>query len=66
MAVRPSNYGNGWSDEDISLLKTLAAEKWPLTLISKKLARTERSVKSKAKEVGVTLKAARRLQTPPK
>jgi hypothetical protein len=66
MAVKPSNYGNGWSDEDIGLLKTLAAEKWPLTLISKKLARTERSVKSKATEVGVALKAARRLQNSPK
>jgi hypothetical protein len=66
MAVKPSNYGNGWSDEDISLLKTLAAEKWPFTLISKKLARTERTVKSKATEVGVALKASRRLQNPAK
>lgn len=56
MAVRPLNHGDGWSDEDIGFLKTLAAERLPLALISKKLGRTETSVKAKAKKLGVALK----------
>jgi len=49
------NAGKPWEREDVKELKTLAKENTPTRVIGLKLGRTESSVRSKARDEGISL-----------
>ncbi len=51
-----SNSGKPWTAEDINSLKNLAKQNTPTRVIALKLHRTESGVRSKAGELGISLK----------
>ena len=56
MAKTLHNQGKPWTQEDIALLRRLVAQNTPTRLIALKLGRTEDAVRSKASELGISLK----------
>ena len=50
------NVGKPWTDQDLRMLRQLANENTPTRVMGLKLGRTEASVRSKAKAVGLSLK----------
>lgn len=56
MSKSTRNSGNTWSAGDKAALRQLARENTPTRVIGLKLARTEAGVRSKAAELGVSLK----------
>jgi hypothetical protein len=58
MARRPRNDHKEWTQEHHDLLREMAAEKLPVTLICKKLGRAETAVRARAREIGVPLKVS--------
>lgn len=56
MAERPTNDHKEWTPEHGELLRQLATESLPVYFICKKLERTERAVRKRAKELGISLK----------
>ena len=56
MATTPQNHGKSWTPSDTAKLKKLAEGNTPTRLIAHKLDRTEDSVRSKAQQLGVSLK----------
>ena len=50
------NTGKGWTNRQISQLRTLAKENTPTRVIGLKLGRTEQAVRSKANENGISLR----------
>jgi hypothetical protein len=54
------NTGQPWSSDDEKQLKQLAKENTPTRVIGLKLGRTENSIRSKAKALGVSLKPVNR------
>ena len=50
------NTGKAWTPGDVKQLKQLAAGNTPTRVIGLKLGRTEAAVRSKAQQVGVSLK----------
>lgn len=56
MAKSNRNTGKSWTSEHERQLRSLAAENTPTRVIGIKLGRTEDAVRSKASELGVSLK----------
>jgi hypothetical protein len=56
MAKYTRNSGKGWTQRDVSQLKTLARQNTPTRVIGFKLGRTEVAVRTKAADSGVSLK----------
>ena len=56
MAKYDRNSGKGWTQKDVSQLKSLAKQNTPTRVIGLKLGRTPDSVSSKASQEGVSLK----------
>jgi hypothetical protein len=56
MAKEPANHNQSWSNQDVRKLSGLADGNTPTRLIAWKLKRTESSVRSKAADVGISLK----------
>jgi len=56
MAKEPSNHGEPWTSSDESQLKRLANQNTPTRVIGLKMGRTEDAVRTKASELGVSLK----------
>ena len=56
MSKSTRNSGKGWAPAEVKTLGTLARENTPTRVIGLKLGRTEDAVRSKASEVGVSLK----------
>lgn len=56
MVKSTRNSGNTWSQGEVNQLKRLTRENTPTRVIGLKLGRTERAVRSKANELGVSLK----------
>ena len=56
MAKSPGNHGKEWSKEDVKNLKDLAKQSTPTKAIAVKLKRSLESVRSKAKETGVSFR----------
>ncbi len=54
--VRPKGRGDAWTAEHVELLRQMASEKLPVSLICRKLARTERAIEQRARALGLTLK----------
>lgn len=50
------NTGKHWGSDDVKTLKQLVKENTPTRVIGLKLGRTENSIRSKAKELNVSLK----------
>lgn len=50
------NTGNAWAPEDVKQLRQLAKGNTPTRVIGLKLGRTENAVRSKASELGISLK----------
>lgn len=50
------NTGNAWAPEDVKQLRQLAKGNTPTRVIGLKLGRTENAVRSKANELGISLK----------
>ena len=60
MAKSTRNTGKAWSPGDVSQLKGLAHGNTPTRVIGLKLGRTEDAVRTKASELGVSLKPTNR------
>jgi len=56
MAKTPPNHGKEWSSTDETRLSSLARVNTPTRVVGLKLGRSEDSVRSKASELGVSLK----------
>jgi len=56
MAKSTRNAGKGWSNADQAQLRKLAKQNTPTRVIGFKLGRTEGAVRSKASELGTSLK----------
>lgn len=56
MTKKPKNHGKSWTSQDEQLLKKLAKENTPTRVIGLKLGRTEDSVRTKAKDIDISLK----------
>ena len=56
MAKRPLRHAMPWTPDEVRHLKELAKENTPTRLVGLKLQRTEVSVRSKARQIGVSLK----------
>jgi hypothetical protein len=56
MSKSTRNTGKSWSAEAGNNLRTLAAQNTPTRVIGLKLGRTESSIRSKAHELGISLK----------
>jgi hypothetical protein len=56
----PPNQGKNWSKDDVKHLQKLAKENTPTRVMGLKLGRTESSVRSKAKNEGISLKPVNR------
>lgn len=56
MSKSTRNTGNAWTPTDVRALKELASGNTPTRVIGLKLGRTEGAVRTKASEVGVSLK----------
>lgn len=54
----PSNHGSPWTPQAQKELKALAKGNTPTRLIAMKMKRTEDSIRSQAKELGLSLKPA--------
>ncbi len=55
MAKTPKNHGKPWSREDVKLLKQLAKGNTPTRVMGLKLARTEDSIRGKARAEHISL-----------
>lgn len=55
MAKTPKNHGKPWSKDDVKLLKQLAKGNTPTRVMGLKLARTEVSIRGKARVEGISL-----------
>ena len=56
MAKYNRNSGKPWTSSDIAQLKDLANKNTPTRVIGLKIGRTEDAVRTKASEIGVSLK----------
>lgn len=56
MSKSTRNTGKAWSPADTKALRRLAKENTPTRVIGLKLGRTEDAIRSKASQVGVSLK----------
>jgi hypothetical protein len=56
MSKSTRNSGNEWKPADLQALRNLAAGNTPTRVIGLKLGRTEGAVRTKASDVGVSLK----------
>lgn len=56
MAKKPTNQNKSWTSSQESQLKTLAKGNTPTGLIGYKLGRSESSIRSKASDIGLSLK----------
>jgi len=56
MSKSTRNSGNEWKSADLQALRKLAAGNTPTRVIGLKLGRTEGAVRTKASDVGVSLK----------
>jgi hypothetical protein len=56
MVSSKKNKSKPWTRSEVSQLKTLAKRNTPTRVISLKLGRTEKAVRSKAKQEGISLK----------
>lgn len=56
MAKSTQSTGNPWTKDDVAQLRKLAKENTPTRVIGLKLGRTESSVRSKAQDIGLSLK----------
>lgn len=50
------NSGKDWNRQDVTLLRQLVRENTPTGVIGLKLGRTETAVRSKASELGISLR----------
>ncbi len=50
------NTGKAWTSSEVNNLKNLASENTPTRVIGLKLGRTEAAIRTKASEVGTSLK----------
>ena len=50
------NTGTAWTSEDDKLLRKLASENTPTRVIGLKLGRTEDAVRTRASQLGISLK----------
>jgi hypothetical protein len=56
MAKKPTNQNKIWTPAQESQLKTMAKGNTPTGLLGYKLGRSESSIRSKASEIGISLK----------
>jgi len=56
MAYYTRNTGDPWTAEDDMLLRKLASENTPTRVIGLKLGRTEDAVRTRAAQLGISLK----------
>jgi hypothetical protein len=56
MAKTPKNNGKQWTDTDVSRLEKLVKGNTPTRLIAHQLRRSEDAVRSKASDLGISLK----------
>lgn len=56
MAKRPVNQGKLWTKDGESRMKKLVGQNTPTDLLAYKLGRSEDAVRSKAQEMGISLK----------
>jgi hypothetical protein len=56
MSKSTRNSGKGWSSQEAAQLRTLAQQNTPTRVVGLKLGRTAGAVRSKAAELGVSLK----------
>ena len=62
MTVQPLNFRQRWTCEDDQKLQQLAADKLPVSFISRQLRRTEKAVKRRATEIGIPLRVPKNLK----
>jgi hypothetical protein len=56
MAKKPANYRREWTQQQVRQLEQLAAGNTPTRVIGLKLERTEKGVRAKASEEGISLR----------
>jgi len=56
MAKKPENHGKAWTPQQETQLQQLAKQNTPTRVIGLKTGRTEDSVRSKAADLGISLK----------
>ncbi len=56
MTVPQKSRGDVWTAEHLELLRQMASERLPVSLIGKKLGRTEKAIEIRARKLGVALK----------
>ena len=56
MAKRPTHHHKSWTSSDERQLRNLAAQNTPTRLIGLKMGRTPEAVRSKASDLGLSLK----------
>ena len=56
MSKSTRNTGSRWTPQDVRNLRSLASQNTPTRVIGLKLGRTEDAVRTKASDVGVSLK----------
>ena len=56
MTKATRNLGKTWTDDDVSQLRDLVKENTPTRIIGIKLGRSQRAVRAKASEKGISLR----------
>lgn len=56
MATQPPRHGHAWTSDEEQTLRELAQQNTPTRLMALKLDRTEESIRSKARDLRLSLK----------
>ena len=62
MTKATRNLGKTWTDDDVSQLRDLVKENTPTRIIGIKLGRSQRAVRAKASEKGISLRRTKQSQ----